>query len=64
MTINLNLNALRNRTIDASVKLLNKARPKDPSIGELIDSALNNNDLTDEERTSLAETLQAALDHA
>ena len=64
MTINLNLNALRNRTIDASVKLLNKARPKAPSIGAQIDSCLNNNDLTNDERDELISLLQSAVDNA
>ena len=59
-----NLRTVSNTLIDGSIKALNKARPKDLTVGQRIDAALNDNEMPDKIRTALITALDDALANA
>lgn len=65
MTITLpklpNLKNTRNKLIDISVNVLNKARPKELTIGQRIDAAINDKDMPEKIRAALITALDEAL---
>ncbi len=59
-----NLRTVSNTLIDGSIKALNKARPKDLTVGQRIDAALNDDEMPDKIRTALITALDEALANA
>jgi len=56
-----NLRTISNTLIDGSIKALNKARPKDLTVGQRIDAALNDDEMPAKIRTALITALDDAL---
>ena len=56
-----NLRTISNTLIDGSIKALNKARPKDLTVGQRIDAALNDDEMPDKIRAALITALDDAL---
>ncbi len=59
-----NLRTISNTLIDGSIKALNKARPKDLTVGQRIDAALNDDEMPAKIRTALITALDDALANA
>ena len=59
-----NLNTMRTRLINGTISALNQARPKDLTVGQRIDAALNDDEMPDKIRAALITALDEALANA
>ena len=60
----MNISKARNALIDATVKVITKAKAKPPTIGQRIDAMIAHPNINDEERKDLVDMFEAALDNA
>jgi hypothetical protein len=60
----LDLTTIRVRAINASIKVLNKARPKELTPGQLVQRVIDNPDMSNEDRADILISLAKEVSNA